>query len=60
MVQEKILVVDDERLIRWTLTEKLSGWGYAPVEADTVAAAIAKFEAEQPVAVLLDITRPVR
>ena len=58
MVQEKILVVDDERLIRWTLTEKLSGWGYAPVEADTVAAAIAKFEAEQPVAVLLDITLP--
>lgn len=58
MVPEKILVVDDERLIRWTLTEKLSGWGYAPVEAETVAAALAKFEAEHPVAVLLDITLP--
>jgi two-component system response regulator AtoC len=58
MNKEKILVVDDEQLIRWTLTESLRGWGYTPVEAGTVAAALAAFEAEQPVAVLLDINLP--
>jgi len=58
MAEEKILVVDDERLIRWTLTEKLRGWGYASIEADTVAAALAAFEAERPIVVLMDITLP--
>lgn len=58
MAQEKILVVDDERLIRWTLTESLRGWGYTPLEADTVAAALAAFDAERPVLVLLDINLP--
>src|SRR4029079_9921639 len=54
-MNEKILVVDDERLIRWTLTEALRGWGYVSVEAATVAAALTAFEAEQPKVVLLDI-----
>src|SRR5919202_1739040 len=58
MNKEKILVVDDEQLIRWTLTESLRGWGYTPVEAGTVAAALSAFESEQPVAVLLDINLP--
>jgi DNA-binding NtrC family response regulator len=58
MVKDKILVVDDEQLIRWTLTEALRGWGYVPVEAETVAAALSRFEAEQPPVVLLDINLP--
>ena len=58
MNKEKILVVDDEQLIRWTLTEALRGWGYTPVEAETVAAALERFETEQPAAVLLDINLP--
>ena len=58
MIKDKILIVDDEQLIRWTLTEALRGWGYVPVEAETVANALAAFEAEQPVAVLLDINLP--
>lgn len=58
MNKEKILVVDDEQLIRWTLSESLRGWGYIPVEAETVADALASFDAEQPVAVLLDINLP--
>jgi DNA-binding NtrC family response regulator len=56
--KDKVLVVDDEQLIRWTLSEALNSWGYTPVEADTVAAALSMFEAEQPVAVLLDINLP--
>src|SRR5829696_2679857 len=58
MLKEKILVVDDEQMIRWTLSESLRGWGYAPIEAETVAASLAAFEAEQPAAVLLDINLP--
>ena len=58
MLKDKILVVDDEQMIRWTLSESLRGWGYAPVEAETVAASLKAFEAEQPAAVLLDINLP--
>jgi DNA-binding NtrC family response regulator len=57
-VKDKILVVDDERMIRWTLSEALRGWDYAPVEAATVAEALAAFDAEQPKLVLLDINLP--
>lgn len=56
--KQKILVVDDEKMIRWSLGEALRGWGYQPVEADTAAAAIALFDAEAPNAVLLDINLP--
>lgn len=58
MTKDKILVVDDEQLIRWTLSEALRGWGYTPVEAETVEGALSSFDAEQPSAVLLDINLP--
>ncbi|HEX3281051.1 MAG TPA: sigma-54 dependent transcriptional regulator [Pyrinomonadaceae bacterium] len=56
--KQKILVVDDEKMIRWSLGEALRGWGYQPVEADTATAAVALFDAEAPNAVLLDINLP--
>ncbi len=58
MAKEKILVVDDEPMMRWTLTEALRGWGYEPIEAGTVAGALFSFETERPTAVLLDINLP--
>jgi DNA-binding NtrC family response regulator len=45
-------------MIRWSLGEALRGWGFEPVEAETVSAALAAFEAETPAAVLLDINLP--
>ena len=54
----KVLVVDDEKMIRWSLGEALRGWGFDPVEAETAGAALAAFEAEAPAAVLLDINLP--
>jgi two-component system, NtrC family, response regulator AtoC len=58
MAKEKILVVDDEPLIRWTLNEALRSWGYEVIEAGTVAGALSSFEADRPAAVLLDINLP--
>jgi two-component system, NtrC family, response regulator AtoC len=51
-------VVDDEKMIRWSLSEALRGWGFEPIEAETVDAALTAFEAESPSAVLLDINLP--
>jgi len=56
--QERILVVDDEKMIRWSLGEALRGWGFEPIEAATAGDALAAFEAETPAAVLLDINLP--
>lgn len=58
MAKEKILIVDDEPMIRWTLNEALRGWDYEPIEAGTVAGALDSFESDHPVAVLLDINLP--
>jgi DNA-binding NtrC family response regulator len=58
MPREKVLVVDDDSSIRYTLTEALRGWGYEPLEAGTVAAALEFFDSERPAAVLQDINLP--
>ena len=56
--KEQILVVDDEKMIRWSLGEALRGWGYEPIQAETASAGLAAFDADQPVATLLDINLP--
>ena len=55
---EKILVVDDDQAIRWTLSEALRSWSFVPIEAGTVAEALVQFNGESPAAVLLDIDLP--
>jgi DNA-binding NtrC family response regulator len=52
-----ILVVDDEPLIRWSLTERLTAEGYTVSEAETAADALAKSE-EGVDLVLLDYRLP--
>ena len=52
-----ILVVDDESLIRWTLSERLSQDGYSIVEAETAKAALARFGPDIDL-VLLDFKLP--
>ncbi|MFY9560948.1 MAG: response regulator [Terriglobales bacterium] len=34
MPADKILVVDDERLVRWSLRQKCEEWGYQVIEAE--------------------------
>ena len=58
MPKDKILIVDDDSAVRWTLAQALRGSGYDPLEADTAAAALTTFDAEQPAITLLDINLP--
>ena len=34
MSDEKILIVDDEKLVRWSLLQKCQEWGYQALEAE--------------------------
>src|SRR5215469_3000612 len=58
MAKDKVLIVDDDQMTRWTLSEALRRWGYLPAEAATVAAGLAAFDAESPAVVLLDVNLP--
>src|SRR3954447_22611977 len=57
MPKATILVVDDEALIRWSLTERLKSEGYQVLEADTGRTAMEKL-AEGVDLVLLDYRLP--
>jgi two-component system response regulator AtoC len=56
-MQPTVLVVDDEPLIRWSLTDRLSHEGYRVVEAETAAQAVARHD-EGVDLVLLDYRLP--
>ena len=58
MPKDKILIVDDDSAVRWTLAQALRGSGYDPLEAGTAAAALTTFDGEQPSLTLLDINLP--
>jgi DNA-binding NtrC family response regulator len=57
-MKEKILIVDDDKTMRWTMAQALQSWGYVVAEAGTVADGLAAFDLEQPTVVLLDINLP--
>lgn len=58
MSQKTILVVDDEKLLRWSLRQKLESAGFRVVEADSGEAALAEFRRTSPDLVTLDIRLP--
>jgi two-component system, NtrC family, response regulator AtoC len=53
-----ILVVDDERLIRWSLEQQLQREGYCVQSAETGTQALQRAQAEPPDVVLLDMRLP--
>jgi two-component system, NtrC family, response regulator AtoC len=58
MGQKRILVVDDEKLVRWTLTQKCAEFGYQAIEAENGEAALRALQNETVDAVLLDVHLP--
>lgn len=58
MKRSKLLVVDDEHLIRWSLEQNLKKMGYDVVTAGTGEDALRLVREEQPDLVLLDIQLP--
>jgi DNA-binding NtrC family response regulator len=54
----KILVVDDERLVRWSLRQKCEEWGYQVREAENGEAGLRVAAHENPDLVLLDVRMP--
>ena len=58
MNKNRILVVDDEKLISWSLAAMLNKSGYEVETAATGAEAIQKFNSFKPELVMLDICLP--
>jgi DNA-binding NtrC family response regulator len=58
MPAEKVLIVDDEKLVRWSLRQKCEEWGYRVLEADNGTAALRLARNESPDLVLLDVRLP--
>jgi DNA-binding NtrC family response regulator len=58
MARERILIVDDERLVRWSLRQKCEEWGYQPLEAEDAGTALRLVRDDTPDLVLLDVRLP--
>src|ERR1700758_3912869 len=58
MASEKILIVDDERLVRWSLRQKCEEWGYQVIEAEAGDPGLKVAQNESPDLVLLDVRLP--
>jgi two-component system response regulator AtoC len=58
MPAEKVMIVDDERLVRWSLRQKCEEWGYTVIEADAGEPALRVAQSESPDLVLLDVRLP--
>src|SRR6266536_4809644 len=55
MTSEKVLIVDDEKLVRWSLRQKCQEWGYQVSEAESGADGLCAARNETPDLVLLDV-----
>jgi len=58
MTKPKVMIIDDEQLVRWSLAQKLRGWGYVVAEAETGADGLRALAVEGPDLLLLDMKLP--
>jgi two-component system, NtrC family, response regulator AtoC len=58
MAAETVLIVDDEKLVRWSLRQKYTEWGYNVVEAEDGDSALRMVHSSNPDLILLDVRLP--
>ena len=58
MPAEKVLIIDDEKLVRWSLRQKCEEWGYQVLEAENGTNGLRMAHNESPDLVLLDVRLP--
>jgi len=58
MPTARVLVIDDEQMIRWSVQQTLQAAGYEVAEADTAANGLARFRELEPEVVFLDVRLP--
>ncbi len=58
MSKRKILIVDDEKLLRWSLSQKIADWDFDTAEAECGEKALLLVEEEAPDLVMLDVRLP--
>ncbi|UCE41578.1 MAG: sigma-54-dependent Fis family transcriptional regulator [Candidatus Aminicenantes bacterium] len=58
MRKRKVLIVDDEKLLRWSLSQKIQEWNFDVAEAENGETALFKAEEEAPDLVMLDVKLP--
>ena len=58
MAQTSIPVVDDEKLIRWSMKQKLESWNYQVLEAENLKEARRILQQDTPDLLTLDIKLP--
>ncbi len=58
MRKRKVLIVDDEKLLRWSLNQKIQEWDYDVAEAENGETALVAAEEEAPDLVMLDVRLP--
>jgi two-component system, NtrC family, response regulator AtoC len=58
MQEKKILIVDDEKLVRWSIVKQCSEFGYQSTEAESGREALQAIQTESPDLVLLDVHLP--
>ena len=58
MASETVLVVDDEKLVRWSLRQKYEEWGFTVLEAENGTAGLRLVQSGNPDLILLDVRMP--
>ncbi|MFI5090842.1 MAG: sigma-54-dependent transcriptional regulator [Terriglobales bacterium] len=58
MADETVLIIDDEKLVRWSLRQKCEEWGFSVLEADNGASGLRMAQSANPDLILLDVRLP--
>ena len=58
MRKRKVLIVDDEKLLRWSLSQKIAEWDFDTAEAENGQKALLSAEEDTPDLVMLDVRLP--